>query len=76
MPELPEVETVVRDLRPLLAGRTITGVRRSKHKLRRPWLTKWNAKVVAASVEGVRRRGKWILVDLFRDVRKRPDRNN
>ena len=23
MPELPEVETVVRDLRPLLAGRTI-----------------------------------------------------
>ncbi len=64
MPELPEVETVVRDLRPLLAGRTITGVRRSKHKLRRPWLTKWNAKVVAASVEGVRRRGKWILVDL------------
>jgi formamidopyrimidine-DNA glycosylase len=26
MPELPEVETVVRGLRPLLAGRTITGV--------------------------------------------------
>ena len=32
MPELPEVETVVRDLRPLLAGRTITGVRQSKQK--------------------------------------------
>jgi formamidopyrimidine-DNA glycosylase len=25
MPELPEVETVVRDLRPHLIGRTITG---------------------------------------------------
>jgi formamidopyrimidine-DNA glycosylase len=27
MPELPEVETIVRDLRPKLVGRTITGVR-------------------------------------------------
>ncbi len=26
MPELPEVETVVRDLRPLLVGRRFTGV--------------------------------------------------
>ena len=27
MPELPEVETVVRDLRPLLVGRAVTAVR-------------------------------------------------
>ena len=27
MPELPEVETVARDLRPLLLGATITGAR-------------------------------------------------
>src|SRR4051812_1360197 len=64
MPELPEVETVVRDLRPLLAGRTITGVRQSKHKLRRPWRPAWNAAAVGARVEGLRRRGKWILIDL------------
>ena len=64
MPELPEVETVVRDLHPLLAGRTIAGVRQSKHKLRRPWKPAWNVKVAGSRVEAVRRRGKWILIDL------------
>jgi formamidopyrimidine-DNA glycosylase len=64
MPELPEVETVVRDLRPLLVGRTIHGVRKSRLKLRRPWRSKWNSVVVDLRVEGIRRRGKWILVDL------------
>ncbi|MFO0824704.1 MAG: DNA-formamidopyrimidine glycosylase family protein [Gemmataceae bacterium] len=66
MPELPEVETVVRDLRPLLAGRTIISVRHSKKKLRRPWKADWNAAVSEATISGVRRRGKWILVDLQR----------
>ena len=65
MPELPEVETVVRDLRPLLAGRTITSARQSKWKLRRPWKPAWNAEVAGARVEAVRRRGKWILIDLL-----------
>lgn len=64
MPELPEVETVVRDLRPLLIGRTIRGVRRGKHQLRRPWQARWNAKVIGTRVEAVRRRGKWIVVEL------------
>lgn len=64
MPELPEVETVVRDLRPLLLGRTIRAVRRSRLALRRPWKAAWDAVVRNARVEGVRRRGKWILVDL------------
>ena len=64
MPELPEVETIVRDLRPLLTGRTITGVRKSKKKLRRPWRAEWDARATGAKVEGLRRRGKWILVDL------------
>jgi formamidopyrimidine-DNA glycosylase len=68
MPELPEVETVVRDLRPLLTGRTITDVRQSKHKLRRPWKPAWNAEATGMLVEGVRRRGKWILVDLSRSA--------
>ena len=69
MPELPEVETVVRDLRPLLTGRTITGVRQSQQKLRRPWQADWNAAVTGAKAEGVRRRGKWILVDLVETPR-------
>jgi len=64
MPELPEVETVVRDLRPLLAGRTITSVRRSAQNLRRPWEEQWTATITGTRIEGVRRRGKWILVDV------------
>lgn len=64
MPELPEVETVVRDLRPLLTGRTITGVWAGKQKLRRPWKPAWAKKVLGTSVEVVNRRGKWILVSL------------
>jgi formamidopyrimidine-DNA glycosylase len=64
MPELPEVETVVRDLRPLLTGRTITGVRQSKQKLRQPWHATNNSRLVGARVTGLRRRGKWITVDL------------
>ena len=66
MPELPEVETVVRDLRPLLAGRTICGVRQSKHALRFPWKRDWNSSVIGTRIEAVRRRGKWIVVELSR----------
>lgn len=66
MPELPEVETVVRDLRPLLAGRCIRDVRHSQLKLRRPWQPEWGKAIVGARVEAVRRRGKWIVVELVR----------
>ncbi len=64
MPELPEVETVVRDLRPLIVGRTISSIWLGPKKLRMPWSDVWNAGVVGASVAAIRRRGKWILVDL------------
>jgi formamidopyrimidine-DNA glycosylase len=64
MPELPEVETVVRDLRPLVVGRTVAAVRHSKKKLRRAWNPDWDAAVVGCRVEAVRRRGKWIVIEL------------
>ena len=64
MPEMPEVETVVRDLRPLVVGRTITAIRLGSKKLRKPWSKSWNAKVVGTAVVAIRRRGKWILADL------------
>ena len=62
MPELPEVETVVRDLRPLLVGRKLARVRRGERGLRRPWLPAWDAPLEGATVASVNRRGKWILV--------------
>jgi len=64
MPELPEVETVVRDLRPLLSGRRLASVQMSMHNLRRPWLKAWDAQLVGRRVKEVRRRGKWIVIAL------------
>jgi formamidopyrimidine-DNA glycosylase len=59
MPELPEVETVVRDLRPLLVGRRL-GAAVVGGKLRRPW----SGDVSGAVVQALRRRGKWIVAEL------------
>ncbi len=65
MPELPEVETVVRDLRPHLVGRRLASVRRgSRQSLRKPWRSSWNAKIAGRVVQSVSRRGKWILIEL------------
>lgn len=64
MPELPEVETVVRDLRPLLIGRRIAAVRRGNKSLRRHWSADWERKLVGHRVGEVCRRGKWILLVL------------
>jgi formamidopyrimidine-DNA glycosylase len=64
VPELPEVETVVRDLRPHLTGRRLAAVRASRKALRRPWQAVWNDAVRGRRVQTVRRRGKWIVVDL------------
>jgi formamidopyrimidine-DNA glycosylase len=65
VPELPEVETVVRDLRPLLVGRRITRVvRPSSQALRKPWSADWDAALRGAVVRSVQRRGKWIVLEL------------
>jgi formamidopyrimidine-DNA glycosylase len=67
LPELPEVETVVRDLRPLLIGRRIASVRASRHSLRLPWSRRWNPALTDRRVDGVSRRGKWIVIALEGD---------
>ncbi len=64
MPELPEVETVVRDLRPLIVGRRMTAVRVGGKNLRRPWNPEWTAVIVGKRIDAIRRRGKWIVVEL------------
>jgi formamidopyrimidine-DNA glycosylase len=64
VPELPEVETIVRDLRPHLIGRRITSVEVSEQALRRPWSKKWGPALIGRKVCEVRRRGKWILTAL------------
>jgi formamidopyrimidine-DNA glycosylase len=64
MPELPEVETVVRDLRPQLRGRRITSVQVSGLALRKPWTPGWQTGLVGQKMLAVQRRGKWIIVRL------------
>lgn len=64
MPELPEVETVVRDLRPLLCGKEITRVVNSGARMRLPWKKEWSTLLQGQKVERLNRRGKWILIDL------------
>jgi formamidopyrimidine-DNA glycosylase len=68
VPELPEVETVVRDLRPHLVGRRVKGVGVSEKALRRPWSSEWETLLLGRRIEGVRRRGKWIILDLDRGL--------
>jgi formamidopyrimidine-DNA glycosylase len=69
MPELPEVETVVRDLRPLVTSRTVTGIRTGNVHLRQPWKKAWTPAVVGARMDSLARRGKWILATLDRPPR-------
>jgi formamidopyrimidine-DNA glycosylase len=67
VPELPEVETVARSLRPLLAGRTFGAVWTSGLALRTPVDRARLARVAGgARVESVERRGKYLLLHLSR----------
>ncbi len=64
MPELPEVETVVRELRPRLVGRRITAARGGRLALRKPWRPGRARVLTGRRVDAVTRRGKWIVVGL------------
>lgn len=64
MPELPEVETVVRDLRPLLVGRSFVKIAVGRKALRKKWTRSWEAQLIGQSVRAIERRGKWITLDL------------
>ena len=65
MPELPEVETVARDLRPKLVGARIVGARNSWARTLRTHSPEAFAEAVAGHrVETVGRRGKQLLIEL------------
>src|SRR4026208_778712 len=65
MPELPEVETVARDLRPKLVGATIVGARTNwVRRLRSQDPVAFADGVTGRTVEAVGRRAKLVVVDL------------
>lgn len=68
MPELPEVETIVRSIAPHLTGRKILSA-----KFGSPHVTPGNRaqlarRLAGRTITGVRRHGKFILIDLDRGV--------
>jgi formamidopyrimidine-DNA glycosylase len=67
MPELPEVETVCRSLRPHLVGRTISRVRVLEPRLRVPVNERKVKSLAGKRVDSISRIAKYILLDLSDD---------
>ncbi len=69
MPELPEVETVMRGLVDPLAGRTITALRYDwSRALETPPAVIFAGKIEGQRVQRLSRRGKYILIHLYPDT--------
>src|SRR5688572_26175399 len=69
MPELPEVETVVRDLRPMLVGAEIAGARSTWPPTLRTHDSEAFAEAITGRVvEAVGRRGKQLVIDVSGQV--------
>ncbi|WP_174298870.1 bifunctional DNA-formamidopyrimidine glycosylase/DNA-(apurinic or apyrimidinic site) lyase [Sphingomonas bacterium] len=66
MPELPEVETTVRGLRPVLEGRRLALVETRRADLRRAFPVDLRQRMTGATVTGLSRRAKYGLVETDR----------
>ncbi len=64
MPELPEVETTRRGIEPHLLGQTITRLLIHESRLRWRVPSRLALRVLEAEIEAVRRRAKYLLIDL------------
>ena len=63
MPELPEVETVKRGLRPTIEGRKFTYVETRRGDLRIPFPEDFENRLTGRRVERLWRRAKYIMAD-------------
>ncbi len=64
MPELPEVETVMRGLMPVMQGAVIARADVRRPDLRWPFPDGMAERLTGARIDGMRRRSKYILCDL------------
>lgn len=64
MPELPEVETVMRGLKPVLEGRRIAAVELRRQGLRFPFPASFAARLEGRRIGLLTRRAKYILISL------------
>lgn len=67
MPELPEVETTVRGLRPVLEGRRIESIDLRRDDLRWPFPPDLRQRLTGARVSGLGRRAKYGLINTDRE---------
>src|SRR6185503_2245998 len=67
MPELPEVETTIRGLAPVLEGRRIASIELRRPDLRRPFQGDLRQRLTGARVTALSRRAKYGLIDTDRD---------
>lgn len=68
MPELPEVETVVRGLAPEIIGDSIIDIQTSSKKLRLPYPEDFHFKVKGKKFLNIKRRAKYIIAELSDNV--------
>jgi len=67
VPELPEVETTVRGLRPVLEGARIAAIETRRPDLRRPFPADLRQVMTGATITGLGRRAKYGLLHTDRD---------
>ena len=70
MPELPEVETVIKGLRPLITDKIVTEVEiREENMIAYPEadISAFKNSLVGSKIEAVNRRGKYIIIELNTD---------
>ncbi len=69
MPELPEVETVVRGLRDPLVGRRIENVWYEREKvIQTPSAEQFSARILGQTVQAINRRAKYIICQMDHDI--------
>ena len=69
MPELPEVETVIRGISSSILGQTIDKCVLSLKKLRYPITRNFKKNILSTKVVSISRRAKYILINLSNNKR-------
>jgi formamidopyrimidine-DNA glycosylase len=64
LPELPEVETVCRGLRPYMEGKILKNVETHRENLRNPFPPLFAERLTGQKINKINRRGKYILIEL------------
>lgn len=68
MPELPEVETVVKTLRPLMVNKTVKDIQIFHAAMVKPNVEEFKKALIGKSIQSIQRLGKFILLFFTNDI--------